>query len=155
MPCEVFRIQLRVSSLTFSTSSKYDPTHSKNDSTGLFAKRIIQKVLTMYRTLKSQVLIKARESDPSELSLTVEWTKKFSGPKANQKMTVVVPSGTTTSKILLELGGIRGRQDHHNAYMVDFTVLQMADGDTVAQFKENLINTRQGALRHKTQHSRQ
>lgn len=123
MQCEIFRIQLRVSSLPFSTSSKYDPTRSKNDSTRILAKKIYQIVSSVYRKSLKSSYIKARESDPSELSLTVEWTKKSSGPKANQKMTVMVPSGTTTSKILSELTEFRGRQDHHNAYMVEFTLI--------------------------------
>ena len=33
--------------------------------------------------------------------------------------------------------GFRGRQDHYNAYVEDFTILQMVDGSKVVQFEEN------------------
>ena len=58
-------------------------------------------------------------------------------------------------KNLSEHMGFRGRQDHYNAYVEDFTILQMADGDKVVQFEENPTKTRQGGLRNKTRSSPQ
>ena len=58
-------------------------------------------------------------------------------------------------KNLSEHMGFRGRQDHYNAYVEDFTILQMADGEKVVQFEENPTKTRQGGLRNKTRSSPQ
>ena len=58
-------------------------------------------------------------------------------------------------KNLSEHMGFRGRQDHYNAYVEDFTILQMADGDKVLQFEENPTKTRQGGLRNKIRSSPQ
>ena len=58
-------------------------------------------------------------------------------------------------KNLSESMGFRGRQDHYNAYVEDFTVLQMADGNKVVQFEENPTKTRQGGLRNATRSSPQ
>ena len=51
--------------------------------------------------------------------------------------------------------GFRGRHDHYNAYVEDFTILQMADGDKVVQLKKNPTRTRQGGLQNKTRSSPQ
>ena len=58
-------------------------------------------------------------------------------------------------KNLAEHLGFRGRQDHYNAYVEDFSILQMADGNKVVQFEENPTKTRQGGLRKKTRSSPQ
>lgn len=51
--------------------------------------------------------------------------------------------------------GLRGRQDHYDAYVEDFTISQMSDGSKVVEFKENPTKTRQGGLRNATRHSPQ
>ena len=51
--------------------------------------------------------------------------------------------------------GFRGRQDRYNAYVEDFTILQMADGNKVVQFEENPTKTRQGGWRNATRSSPQ
>ena len=53
-------------------------------------------------------------------------------------------------KNLAEHLGFRGRQDHYNAYVEDFTILQMVDGSKVVQFEENPNKTKQRGLRNKT-----
>jgi len=58
-------------------------------------------------------------------------------------------------KNLSEHTGFRSRQDHYNAYVEDFTILQMTDADNVAQLEENPTKTRQGGLRNKTRCSPQ
>ena len=47
----------------------------------------------------------------------------------------------------LETLGFRGRQDHYDAYVEDFSIFQMADDSKVVEFKENPTKTRQGGLR--------
>ena len=51
--------------------------------------------------------------------------------------------------------GFRGRQDHYDAYVEDFSIFQMADGSKVVEFKENPTKTRQGGLRNPTRRSPQ
>ena len=46
----------------------------------------------------------------------------------------------------------RGRQDHYDTYVEDFSIFQMADGSKVVEFEENPIKTRQGVLRNPTRH---
>ena len=58
-------------------------------------------------------------------------------------------------KNLSEHMGFRGCQDHYNACVEDFTILQMADGDKVVQFEKNPTRTRQGGLQNKTRSSPQ
>ena len=56
-------------------------------------------------------------------------------------------------KNLSETIGFRGRQDHYDAYVIDFSIFQMADGNKVIEFKENPTKTRQGGLRNPTRRS--
>lgn len=42
--------------------------------------------------------------------------------------------------------GVQSRQDHYNAYVEDFTILEMVDGDKVVQFEENTTKTRRGGF---------
>ena len=58
-------------------------------------------------------------------------------------------------KNLSETMGFRGRQDHYDAYVEDFSISQMADGSKVVEFKENPTKTRQGGLRNPTRRSPQ
>ena len=58
-------------------------------------------------------------------------------------------------KNLSETMGFRGRQDHYDAYVEDFTISQMADGSKVVEFRENPTKTRQGGLRNATRRSPQ
>ena len=59
-------------------------------------------------------------------------------------------------KNLSETMGFRGRQDHYDAYVEDFSISQMADGIKVVEFKaENPTKTRQGGLRNPTRRSPQ
>ena len=58
-------------------------------------------------------------------------------------------------KNLSETMGFRGRQDHYDAYVEDFSIFQMADGSKVVEFKENPTKTRQGGLRNPTRRSPQ
>ena len=58
-------------------------------------------------------------------------------------------------KNLSETMGFRGRQDHYDAYVEDFSIFQMADGIKVVEFKENPTKTRQGGLRNPTRRSPQ
>ena len=51
--------------------------------------------------------------------------------------------------------GFRGRQDHYDAYVKDFSIFQMADGSKVVELKENPTKTRQGGLRNPTRCSPQ
>ena len=44
--------------------------------------------------------------------------------------------------------GFRGRQDHYDTYVKDFSIFQMADGSKVVEFEENPMKTRQGVLRN-------
>ena len=59
------------------------------------------------------------------------------------KIFPLVTNVTWTEKVLnlSEHMGFRGRQDHYNAYVEDFTVLQMAHGDKVVQFEETPTKT--------------
>ena len=54
-----------------------------------------------------------------------------------------------------ETMGFRGRQDHYDAYVEDFSIFQIADGSKVVEFKENPTKTRQGGLRKPTRRSPQ
>ena len=58
-------------------------------------------------------------------------------------------------KNLSETMGFRGRQEHYDAYVEDFSIFQMADGIKVVEFKENPTKTRQGGLRNPTRRSPQ
>ena len=58
-------------------------------------------------------------------------------------------------KNLTEIMGMRGRQDHYDAYVEDFSISCQADGSKVVEFKENPTKTRQGGLRNPTRHSPQ
>ena len=51
--------------------------------------------------------------------------------------------------------GFRGRQDHYDTYVEDFSIFQMADGSKVVEFEENPMKTRQGVLRNSTRRSPQ
>ena len=58
-------------------------------------------------------------------------------------------------KNLTEIMGMRGRQDHYDAYVEDFSISCQADESKVVEFKENPTKTRQGRLRNPTRHSPQ
>ena len=51
--------------------------------------------------------------------------------------------------------GFRGRQDHYDPFVEDFSIFQMADESKVVEFKENPTKTRQGGLRNPTRRSPQ
>ena len=53
----------------------------------------------------------------------------------------------TNFKILTEQMGLRGRQDHYDAYVEDFTVISHQDGSESVEFDENPTKTRSGGLR--------
>ena len=44
--------------------------------------------------------------------------------------------------------GFRGRQDHYDTYVEDFSIFQMADGSKVVEFRENPTKMRLGGLRN-------
>ena len=58
-------------------------------------------------------------------------------------------------KNLSEHMGFRGRQDHYNAKVENFTILPMEDGKKVIQFEKNPTRTGQGGLQNKTRNSLQ
>ena len=53
----------------------------------------------------------------------------------------------TMFKILTEQMGLRGRQEHHDAYVEDFTITSHVDGSESIEFSENPTKTRSGGLR--------
>lgn len=58
-------------------------------------------------------------------------------------------------KNLSKTMGLRGRLDHHHAYVEDFTISQMADGSKVVKFKKNPTKTGHRGVRNATRHSPQ
>lgn len=49
-------------------------------------------------------------------------------------------------KNLTEQLGIRGRQEHYDAYMEDLVIRQQGDGTEVVEFREGPTKTRSGGL---------
>lgn len=61
----------------------------------------------------------------------------------------------TNFKNLTEQLGLRGRQEHHDAYVEDFVVRNHEDGSVSVEFEENPTKTRSGGLSIKRRTSKQ
>ena len=105
---------------------------------------------------QSNFAAREKENGQTKHSHTAKQTKKFSGVKANLETTMALRWSTNVNfKNLSETMGFRGRQDHYDAYVEDFSIFQMADGSKVVEFKENPTKTRQSGLRNPTRRSPQ
>ena len=110
-------------------------------------------IISRWEFKKSQETLNSKAKRPnraqpySRLDEGMFWTEDKLGNHNGVALTNV------NFKNLSEHVGFRGRQDHYNAYVEDFTILQMADGGKVVQFEENPTKTRQGDLRNKTRSS--